>query len=45
MILAHLLVGHGVVPPKKACSDIICNHHIHSVVVVCQKDAENSHSA
>lgn len=34
-----------MVPPKEACSDKVRNHHIHSVVVVCQKDAENPHSA
>ncbi len=41
----HLLVGHSVVPPKEACSDEICNHYIHSIVVMGQKDAENPHSA
>lgn len=40
----HLLVGHSVVPPKEARSNKVCNHHIHSVVVMCQKDAENPHS-
>lgn len=44
-LLQRLLVGHRVVPPEETCSDKICHHHIHSVVVMGQEDAENSHSA
>lgn len=44
MCSTHLLVGHSVVPPKEACSDEVCNHHIHSVMVMGQQDTENPHS-
>lgn len=40
----HLLVGHGVVPPKEARGDEIRHNHIYSVVVVGQKNAKNSNS-
>lgn len=30
----HLLIGHSVVPPEESRGDIICHHHVHSVVVM-----------
>ena len=40
----HLLVGQSVVPPEEAGCDKVCHHHIHSVVVVGQQDAEDTNS-
>ena len=41
---SHLLVGQSVVPPEEAGCDEVRHHHIHSVVVVGQQDAEDTNS-
>lgn len=30
----HLLIGHSVIPPEESRGDVICHHHVHSVVVM-----------
>lgn len=41
----HLLIGHRVVPPEESRGDVVGHHHVHSVVVVRQEDAEDPNHA
>lgn len=43
VLAPHLLVGHGVVPPEETCCDEISHHHVHSIVVMGQQDAEDAY--
>lgn len=40
-----MLIGHSVVPPEESRGDIICHHHVHSVVVMRQENTEDSNHA
>lgn len=41
----HLLIGHSVVPPEESRGDVICHHHVHSVVVMRQENTEDPNHA
>lgn len=41
----HVLIGHRVIPPEESCSDVVSHHHIHSVVVMSQENAEHPNYA
>lgn len=40
-----MLVGHRVVPPEESRGDVVRHHHVHSVVVMGQEDAEDPNHA